>query len=119
MERDHDEASPEWKRLSKAFFRRPAPPTPIRTEAFTARVMSRLAEREASPFAAAFARWLAPALGVGFAALAFSFSPYARDAGVDPAAVIASADRPGLPAWLSSPGASVADDLYALDAEDR
>jgi anti-sigma factor RsiW len=107
----------DWELLSKAFLRRPAAPTAFQTEAFTARVMARLPV-EAEPFARLLSRWLAPALGLGLAALAFSFSPYARDAGLDPAATLISsgADRAGATDWTSRSVA--ADDLASLDTEE-
>jgi anti-sigma factor RsiW len=100
----------DWEILSKAFLRRPSAPTPFQTEAFAARVMARLPAGASEPFARLLGRWLAPALGLGLAALAFSFSPYARDAGLDPAASLIAfgADRAGLSEWI-----------YGLDAEDR
>jgi anti-sigma factor RsiW len=111
----------DWESAAKAFFRRPPSPTPFQTEAFVARVMARVPAEDARFLAAALKRWLAPALGLGFAALAFSFSPYARDAGLDPASsLIASGpDRSGLSEWIARPGAPAADDFYGFDAEDR
>ena len=110
----------DWDRAAKAFFRRGPAPTAFQTEAFVARVMARVPSEDGRALAESLRRWLTPALGLGFAALAFSFSPYARDGGVDPAAslIAAGPDRPGLPEWLSRPGAS-SDDLYGFDAEDK
>ena len=108
----------DWDVLAKAFLRRPAPPTAFQTEAFTARVMARL-PIESEPFARLLSRWLAPALGLGLAALAFSFSPYARDAGLDPAAALISSgsDRAGARDWTSR-STPAADDLASLDTEE-
>jgi anti-sigma factor RsiW len=108
----------DWDLLAKAFLRRSAAPTAFQTEAFTARVMSRLPV-ESEPFARLLSRWLAPALGLGLAALAFSFSPYARDAGLDPAASLISSgsDRAGATDWTSRSAAS-ADDLASVDTEE-
>jgi len=110
-----------WERLAKVFFARPAAPRAVETEAFVARVMSRLPAEDPGLLARLTGRWLAPALGLGLAALAFSFAPYARDAGFEPAAALlaARADRAGLSEWLARPGAPAADDLYALNSEER
>ncbi|MDE2141059.1 MAG: zf-HC2 domain-containing protein [Elusimicrobia bacterium] len=111
----------DWGALSAAFLRRPAPPAPFQTEAFVSRVMARLPAESAEPFARLLSRWLAPALGLGFAALAFSFSPYVRDAGLDPAAALISsgAERAGAADRITRPGASVGGDLFGLDPEER
>lgn len=105
----------DWDRLAKAFFR-PAPaPTVFETEAFVSRVTARLPR----PAAAALSwRWLAPALGLGFAALAFSFRAYPALEVSDPAtALLAGADRTG-GVSAAAPETSSAD-VLGLGAEDR
>lgn len=107
--------------LARAFFR-PAPaPNAFQTEAFVSRVMARLPAESSPPFFWATTRWLVPALALGGAALAFSFGPYARDAGLEPAAAMISsgAGRADLSEWLARPGAPAPDDLYAMNSEDR
>ncbi len=104
MEYDKDDDA-DWERLTRVFFARPAAPGAVETEAFVARVMSRLPVEELGLLVRLTGRWLVPALGLGLAALAFSFTPYARDA--------------GLSEWLARPGAPVAVDLYALNSEER
>jgi anti-sigma factor RsiW len=102
----------DWERLAQAFLRRPDAPTAFQTEAFAARVMSRL--RADEPFAWLTGRWLFPALGAGFTALALSFLPYARaESALDPAAALipAGAER--------SAATSPAADVLGLTMEDR
>lgn len=111
----------DWERLAGVFFRPAAAPTAFQTEAFVARVMSRLPADAAAPSFRATARWLVPALALGGAALAFSFTSYSRESGLDPAAALIAtgSGRADLPEWLSRPGAPAADDLYAMNLEDR
>lgn len=60
------------KRISKALFRAPAPPTAFETEAFVSRVMTRI-DYEGSPLTRWLTgRWAVPALGLGIVALFFS-----------------------------------------------
>lgn len=119
---DHEpDVDAGWERLAKVFFARPPAPGPVATEAFVARVMSRLPREAPGWLARLTGRWLVPALGLGLAALAFSFGSYARESVSDPAAALLSSgpDRQGLAEWLTRPGAPAADDLYALNGEER
>jgi anti-sigma factor RsiW len=110
----------DWEALAGLLFRPSSAPTSFQTEAFVARVMSRLPSDERLPFAR-MGRWLVPAAGLGFAALAFSFGSYSRDQGLEPAAALLSGGggRVDLGDWLARPGAPAPDDLYALNSEDR
>jgi len=99
----------DWERLSKTFFRAPAAPTAFQTEAFVARVTTRLPGEAPSPFARLTGRWLVPALGLSFAMLAFSFRPYARQEISDPAGALLAGPPP------ETAGA----DVLGLGAEDR
>lgn len=59
------------RRLGPALFRSPAPADPRSTEAFVARVMSRLEDEAVPAWERLFAgRWLAPALGLALCGLA-------------------------------------------------
>ena len=106
----------DWESLAAAFLRRPGAPTPVATEAFVARVMSRLPQ-ETEPLSRLFGRWLAPALGVSFAVLALSFRPYPRSEASDPAGALLTADSERGVSTIA-PEASSAD-LLGLGAEDR
>ncbi|HEX4048227.1 MAG TPA: zf-HC2 domain-containing protein [Elusimicrobiota bacterium] len=108
----------EWDRLSRAFLRRPAEPTPFQTEAFVARVMARLPASQPAPLAWLTGRWLVPALGLSVAVLALSFRPYGGIEAADPAAaLLVGADGAAAVAAAApeSPGA----DVLGLGAEDR
>lgn len=108
----------DWDGLAKVFFRRPPAPTPFQTEAFVARVTARLPAAAPAPLSWPTGRWLLPAMGLGFAALALSFRPYASLEVSDPAvALLSGADRAaGISA--AAPETSGAD-VLALGAEDR
>jgi len=107
----------DWDRLAKAFFRPSPAPTAFQTEAFAARVTARLPGAAAGPLAWLTGRWLVPALGLGFAVLAFSFRPYPAFEVSDPSvALLSGADRANLPA--AAPETSGAD-VLASGAEDR
>ena len=108
----------DGERLSKAFFRRPPAPTPFQTEAFIARVTARLPAGEPAWFARLAARWLVPALGVSFAALALSFRPYAGLEVSDPAAALLADSDHGSSSALSGPESAGAD-VIGLGAGDR
>lgn len=103
----------DLERLSKALLRRPPAPNAFQTEAFVARVMGRL-PAPADPLAWLTAKWLVPALGVGFAALALSFRPYSGRATVD---TTSSLLLGGAPAAAAS--ATPVADALGLGAEDR
>lgn len=105
----------DWERLSKAFLRRPPAPTPFQTEAFVARVTARLPDAAPGPLAWLTGRWLVPALGLSFAALAFSFRPYAGQDLSDPAAALLADAGRGASVAPESAGA----DVLGLGAEDR
>ncbi len=68
----------DWtdQRIRKIFFRAPVPPTPFQTEAFTRRVMARIAESQSPAFGWVLewfsGRWTVPALGLGIATLLLS-----------------------------------------------
>ena len=107
----------EWERLARAFLRRPPLPTAFQTEAFAARVMARL-PAVPEPLSWLTGRWLVPALGLSFAALAFSFRPYDGAQALDPASalLLSRADR----GTVASAGAETrAFDVLGLEAEDR
>ena len=110
----------DWERLSKAFLRRPPAPTPFQTEAFVARVTARLPGAESAALPWLSARWLVPALGLSFAALALSFRPDAGLDSTDPAAalLLAGADRGISLAAVSQPESPGAD-VLGLGVEDR
>ena len=108
----------DWERLSRVFLRRPPAPTPFQTEAFVARVTARLPAAAPAWLARLTGRWLVPALGMSFAALALSFRPYAGLEISDPAAaLLAGADR-GASFALPAPESAGAD-VLGLGAEDR
>ena len=65
------QALEQWRRLSRALFRKPAQPTRAETEVFVSRVMGGIPSQE--PAWPAF-RWFAPALGLSFAAFVLSFT---------------------------------------------
>ncbi len=62
----------DLERLAKAFFPRPLPPDPEDTEAFVAAVMSKLPPPVRAEVSYPAARYWAPAMGLAFAAFAFS-----------------------------------------------
>jgi anti-sigma factor RsiW len=64
--------SERLRRLGPALFKASAPPDPRSTEAFVARVMSRVEAESVSPWERFAARVLAPALGLALAALVFA-----------------------------------------------
>ena len=100
----------DWERLSKAFLRRPPPPTPFQTEAFVARVTARLPDANPSPFAWLTGRWLVPALGLSFTVLALSFQPYSGLESADPETALLAGTERGASLSLArpeSPGADV------------
>lgn len=115
MRHEHEAEDRDWERVSRAFFRRLPPPTPVQTEAFVARVMARLPAPLPPPLAWLTGRWLVPAMGLGFAVLALSFRPYARAQAQDPASalLVASSER-AAGAFADAPA-----DLSGLDAEER
>lgn len=101
-------------RLSKALLRRASAPAPtaFQTEAFAARVMSRL-PAPVEPLAWLTPRWLVPAFGVGFAVLALSFGSYPRAWGIDNSStVLLSADR-------GTVASAASDDPLGLAGEDQ
>jgi anti-sigma factor RsiW len=108
----------DWALLSKSFLRRPPAPTPFQTEAFVARVTSRLPGAAPSLLERLTGRWLVPALSLSFAALALSFRPYAGLEASDPAAaLLIGADRG--PSLAVAPPESAGADVLGLGAEDR
>lgn len=106
------------ERAARAFFRPAQAPSPFATEAFVARVMSRVAER-AEPLAWLSARWLVPALGVGFAMLALSFGSTPRGAAVDPASALLVAGMDRGAAASAAPESPAADALGLGAVDDR
>jgi anti-sigma factor RsiW len=106
----------DWDRLAKVFFRPSPRPTAFQTEAFVARVSARLPRAETAALPWLTARWLVPALGLSFAALAFSFRSYPGLEVSDPAvALLSGADRAVASAGPETSGA----DVLALGGEDR
>ena len=108
----------DWERLSSAFFRRPSAPNAFQTEAFAARVMARLPAAAPEPLSWLTGRWLVPALGLGFAALAFSFRPYGGAQTLDPASalLLSRAERAAAPSFgAETPSV----DVLGLETEDR
>jgi anti-sigma factor RsiW len=108
----------DWERLSKAFFARPPAPTVFQTEAFAARVMSRLSAAETGPLSWLTGRWLVPALGLSFGLLALSFLPGGGADALDPASslLLSRADRG---ATASSRVETPAADVLGLSADER
>jgi hypothetical protein len=99
--------------------RAPAP-SPVATEAFVARVMSRLPEAPGAAWERWLAaRWLVPAFGLGLAALVFSFRLQTATAlSPDAAALLAGTDRGPLSGWVSGRDDSTAD-LLAYNGDAR
>lgn len=112
----------EWERLRGVFFAAGPAPAAEETERFVARVMARLPEPEAAgaPSSLPEFRWLVPALGLSFAALALSFAPLLEQPEDPPSALLLEDSRsPEVARWMSSPEAETPDEALGFAAEER
>lgn len=103
----------ELDRLTRALFRRPAPPSAIQTEAFVARVMARL-PAASEPLAWLTPRWLVPAFGAAFAALFLSFRAYPSAWRLD-----AASSTVAMGAETQALASAAVDDPLGLSGEER
>lgn len=94
----------EWndQRIPKVFFRAPALPSALETEAFTLRVMTLIEERRSPAFGWVLewftGRWTVPALGLGIATMLLSVFYSSPNSPVDLEASLSPDNAPG--AWV-------------------
>jgi len=106
-----------WERLAGAFFRAAPRPAEGETELFAARVMARIRaepREEATPWAWAGLRWMAPALGFALAAaFLLAMWPAPERLAPDDVLLLTGGEASALEAWVSQPAFPAADDMLA------
>ena len=116
---DCRQAYERWRRLAKAFFRAPAPPTPFQTESFVRGVMERLEPAEVPFWERISAPLLIPALSFGLAGLLLSIA-WPRAESIAPLDVLMLTDvqSPLTSSLLLPPAPGKADTLFSYGSEE-